>query len=150
MKPNGPLAWRVDWAWSLPLVLLTVATHVYGLGLVNTALIRFLPPSAKDRRPAGRLSLVVGVTALLVTCLHALEGATWAAAYWLLGALPDAKTAMLYSLNAMTAYGHESVVLIDQWQLMGAVEALNGWILFGLSTAFLFRIIRRAWPPAGE
>ena len=60
---------------------------------------------------AGSLALVMGPTALLVTCLHAIECAIWAAAYYLLGALPDFKSAMLYSLNAMTSYGHESVDL---------------------------------------
>jgi hypothetical protein len=28
---------------------------------------------------------------------------------------------------------------------MGALEALNGWIQFGLSTAFLFTIIQQVW-----
>jgi hypothetical protein len=27
-----------------------------------------------------------------------------------------------------------------------ALEALNGWILFGLTTAFLFTVIQLAWP----
>jgi hypothetical protein len=146
MKPIEPIAWRIDRAWSLPLIMLTVAMHVYGLGLVNEAHSRFLKSSAKRRRLATRLPLVVGTTALLVTCLHALKAGIWAAAYRLLGALPDAKTAMLYSLNALTSYGHESINLVDRWQLIGALEALNGWILFGLSTAFLFRIIRGPGP----
>jgi hypothetical protein len=30
------------------------------------------------------------------------------------------------------------VFLEDRWQLMGAMETLNGWLLFGLSTVFLF------------
>jgi hypothetical protein len=34
--------------------------------------------------------------------LHAFEGALWAGAYRLLGALPDNEAAMLYSLSAMT------------------------------------------------
>jgi hypothetical protein len=50
----------------------------------------------------------------------------------------------------MTSYGHESIDLPSRWQLMGGLEALNGWILFGLSTAFLFRIIQRASPLVSE
>ena len=46
---------------------------------------------------------------------------------------------MLYSLSAMTSYGHASLFLEDRWQLMGALEALNGALLFGLTTAFLVR-----------
>ncbi len=50
---------------------------------------------------------------------------------------------MLYSLNAMTSYGHTNLRLDDHWHLLGAMEALNGWLLFGLSTAFLFAVIER-------
>ncbi len=53
---------------------------------------------------------------------------------------------MLYSLNAMTSYGHADLFLAKHWQLMGAIEALNGMMLFGLSTAFLFAVLREHWP----
>jgi len=91
-------------------------------------------------------ALVMGVAILLVTALHGIEGVAWAIAYWFLGAMPDAKSAMLYSLNAMTTYGHESVSLAPHWQMMGALEALNGMLLFGLTTAFLFAMIQEVWP----
>ena len=74
----------------------------------------------------------MGVTALLATLLHGIEAAVWAGAYRLLGALPDSRSAMLYSLSAMTSYGHANLFLEEQWQLMGALEALNGMLLFGL------------------
>ena len=70
----------------------------------------------------------------------------WAAAYRLLGALPDNRSAILYSLSAMTSYGHAGIFLEGRWQLMGALEALNGMMLFGLTTAFLFAMIQRVWP----
>ena len=53
---------------------------------------------------------------------------------------------MLYSLSAMTSYGHVGLYLERQWQMMGALEALNGMLLFGLTTAFLFAMIQRVWP----
>jgi len=37
------------------------------------------------------------------------------------------------------------VELQRKWQLMGAIESLNGWILFGLSTAYLFVLIQLIW-----
>ena len=33
---------------------------------------------------------------------------------------------------------------------MGALEALNGLLLFGLTTAFLYAHVQRVWPPAGR
>ena len=29
--------WHADWAWGLPLIVLTVVIHVLGLGLINAA-----------------------------------------------------------------------------------------------------------------
>jgi hypothetical protein len=75
-----------------------------------------------------------------------LESATWVVAYLLLGALSDQRTAMLYSLGAMTTYGHSNVHLKPHWELLGAMEALQGMLLFGLTTAFLFSIFREVSP----
>jgi hypothetical protein len=89
--------------------------------------------------------VVMGMVALFATVLHGVEGTLWAASYRLLDALPDGKSAMLYSLSAMTSYGRASLFQKDRWQLMGALEALNGTLLFGLTTAFLFAMIREVW-----
>jgi hypothetical protein len=73
------------------------------------------------------------------------EAAIWAVSYQLLGARTDYKSAMLYSMGAMTTFGHAGVYLEDRWQLMGAIEALTGWLVFGLTTAFLFGMIQKVW-----
>jgi len=89
--------------------------------------------------------MLVGVTTMLATCVHGIEAPIWACAYLFLRALPDFRSSMLYSLNAMTSYGHTNLSLEDHWHLMGALEALNGWLLFGLTTAFLFAVIQKVW-----
>ena len=44
----------------------------------------------------------------------------------------------------MTTRG-ASRFLERQWRLMGAAEAGDGMLLFGVSTAFLFYVMVRAW-----
>jgi hypothetical protein len=135
-------AWDGNWAWSLPLILITVIFHVIGLVFVNERVIgskRFL---AKRRSFLIGFSMILGAATLVAIILHAAEAAIWAWVYLALGALPDSKSALLYSLSAMTTYGHEHFDLANHWQLMGALEALNGMILFGLTTAFLYGMIR--------
>jgi hypothetical protein len=66
---------------------------------------------------------------------------------FILGARADFASAMLYSLSAMTAYGHANVFLAKQWQLMGAMEALNGMLLFGLSTGSCSRFFATTGRP---
>jgi hypothetical protein len=90
-----------------------------------------------------------GIT-LLATCLHAIETGIWAFAYCGIDALPDFKSAMLYSLGAMTTFGQGSVSVERHWQLLGEIEALNGWLLFGLTTAFLFSMFHKVSPPERE
>ena len=142
-----PPNWAGNWIWGLPLIVLTVVIHVLGLGLIKQQAF-FISNQVLRRRHQTALSLViVGATTLLATALHAMEAVLWAGAYRLLSALPDYKSAVLYSLNAMTSYGHTNLELLPHWHLMGALEALNGWLLFGLTTAFLFAVIDRVWMP---
>jgi hypothetical protein len=97
------------------------------------------------RRFAPMFIVIMGLVALLATVLHGLEGTFWAVAYRLLDALPNNKSAMLYSSRAITSYGHANLFLKEHWQLMGAIEALNGTLLFGPTTAFLLAMIREVW-----
>jgi hypothetical protein len=145
-----PGSWSADWAWGLPLIVLTVILHVLGLGLMAEKTLAVSGRMFERRHPTVVFVAVVGTATLVATCLHALEASIWAAAYRLLGALPDNRSAMLYSLNAITSYGHAALALKDHWQLMGALEALNGWLLFGLTTAFLFGMIERVWTLVGK
>ena len=57
----------------------------------------------------------------------------------------DRKDAMLYSISVMTTVGGTNLHLDPGWQLMGSLEALDGWILFGLTAAFLFVVIQKVW-----
>jgi len=141
----NPFLWSTDWAWSLPLIVLTAIMHVSGLAFVGQRAVHLAGRIVERRHPAVALVVVVGATTLLATCLHAIEAAIWATAYWLLSALPDFGSSMLYSLGAITSFGHANLSLEYRWQLMGAMEALNGWLLFGLTTAFLFAVIQKVW-----
>jgi hypothetical protein len=137
--------WGRDWVWSLPLIAATVSIHVIGLGLAYRRLSLVLAGNGNKRPHLGVPALIMGGLALFATILHGVEGSIWAAAYLLLGAVHDRRSAMLYSLGAMTTYGKADVYLDSRWQLMGPLEALDGWILFGLTTAFLLAVIQNIW-----
>jgi hypothetical protein len=142
----SPVLWRSDWLWGLPLIVLTVVIHVVGLVSIKRISFRIFSHMIARKYPTTAFVVITGGTALLATCLHGMEAGIWALAYRRVGALPDGKTAMLYSLDAITSYGHVNSFLEAHWQLMGALEALNGWLLFGLTAAFLFAIVEKVWP----
>jgi hypothetical protein len=143
---DNAATWNGNWAWSLPIIAVTVIFHVIGLGMINLRVIGIMDLMKNNRHFLYMFALVMGVTTILVTFLHAAEAGMWAIAYRALGAVPDNRAAILYSLSAVTTYGHADLFLADHWRLMGALEALNGIILFGLTTAMMYGMIQRVWP----
>jgi hypothetical protein len=137
-------AWSNNWLWSLPLIALTVLAHGVGLVLIQKYIVLRLP--ARHDQSIVSFASVAVASAILVTVLLGVEAGAWAAAFLAVGARPDFASAMLYSLSAMTSYGHANVYLAEHWQLMGALEALNGVMLFGLTTAFLVSMLQNNWP----
>ena len=145
-----PVNWGADWLWGVPLIVLTVVVHVLGLGLIRQKAVGFTSAISERRHPVAVFVSIVGTATLLATCLHALEASIWAIAFRILGAIPDNGSAMLYSLSAITSYGHANIYLHGHWELLGALEALNGWLLFGLTAAFLFAMIEKVWSLSGR
>jgi hypothetical protein len=141
----GAMNWRADWLWSLPLIVTTIVIHVFGLGVLHERVVRVVARLVDRRHFTAMFAGVMGIAVLLITALHALEGWVWALAFWALAARPDLPSAILFSFGAMTTYGGSGFDLQRHWQLMGALEALNGIILFGLTTAFLFSMIQEVW-----
>lgn len=145
-------AWNANWIWSLGLTAITAAIHVAGVGLVAIALERVM---AKLLRPgeayldsAPVSAAIVLCVALILAILHVIEAMVWAVAYVHLGALPSPADAALYSVSSMTTRGAAGLVPEPQWRMMGAAEAGDGMLLFGISTAFLFYVMVRVWKRA--
>jgi hypothetical protein len=99
---------------------------------------------------------LIGVVGLLLAALHGIEAVVWAAAYLWLGALNSPGDAILYSVDSISTRGASGFVLERHWRLLGALEATDGMLLFGISTAFIFTAMQGYWalmirphPPAG-
>jgi hypothetical protein len=63
-----------------------------------------------------------------------------------LGALGSPIDAMLYSVDSMSTRGASGLTLQRHWQMMGALEAFDGMLLFGISTAYIFAVMQVYWP----
>src|SRR5262249_49167139 len=116
------------------------------LGQMNHVIDRLLGKHPDSRPTALRFILTLIFAALASTILLSLSALIWATTYLYLGALGNGQIALLYSLSALTSYGHTPIYLEEQWQLMGALESLDGMILLGLTTAYMFSVIQRVWP----
>jgi hypothetical protein len=135
-----------NWAWGLSLIALTIAIHVTAVAAMVAAVHRIrLRLEGGSLGMAALLAIAIGavtVMGLLLAALHGLEAAFWAAAYLWLGALGSPYAALLYSIDSMATRGASGFVLQTHWQMMGALEAVDGMLLFGISTAFLFTVLQ--------
>ena len=59
-----------------------------------------------------------------------------------LGAFGSPEAAIVYSIDSMATRGASGVALQPRWQMMGALEAVDGMLLFGISTAFIFTVMQ--------
>ena len=140
---------RAAWLWSLLLVVITISVHATGVVAVALANVRMR--AWLESRDLGLRYLiptiiaVIATIGLLLAVLHGIEAAVWAAVYLWLGALDSPTDAILYSVDSMATRGASGLTL-RHGQMMGALEAANGNLLFGLSTAYIFTVMLMYWP----
>lgn len=66
-----------------------------------------------------------------------------ASALYALGIFADFEASLYFSMISFTTLGFGDVILPDNWRLLSGFIATDGFILFGLNTAFLFEVLRR-------
>ena len=47
--------------------------------------------------------------------------------------------------NSMSIRGASGLMLQRRWQMMGALEAVDGILLFGVSAAYIFAVMQAYW-----
>jgi hypothetical protein len=146
---DGDLPGFVNWIWGLSLIALTIAIHAIGVVMIALALLTIRSRLAKRHLGIHYLTPIVIclVTAagLLLAVLHGMEAAIWAVAFLWLGAIESPVDAILYSLDSMATRGASGLTLQGPWRMMGALEAVDGMLLFGISTAFIFALLQAFW-----
>lgn len=138
-----------SWTLGLALIVATIAIHTTAVVLMAFGLearIRARSDKTLDLRQAILIVIVrIGAVALILAALHGLEGVLWALAYWRLGAVGSFGEASVYALSAMTTHEIPGLTLSARFHMISALEAVNGVLLFGISTAFLFAVIQVHW-----
>jgi hypothetical protein len=138
---GDPLA---SWAWGLSLIASTMVVHATGL-VVVALVFEKVRGRLMSHHILTTIVALIATVGLLLVALHVLEAGLWAAAYWGLGAIGSPADAILYSIDSISTRGGSGLMLERRWQTMGALEALDGMLLFGISTAFLFAIAQDYW-----
>jgi voltage-gated potassium channel Kch len=125
-------------------IIATVLIHTFGLIAVTKVMghltDRFRMHGHRSRIVA-MISVVLGLFLVLTS-----EVWLWALVYRLIGALPDFEHALYFSTVSFSTVGFGDVVPAEKWRLLGALEAVNGFLMIGWSTAYLIAASTRVGP----
>jgi hypothetical protein len=123
-------------------VLVMVLVHSAGLVGISRAL--HLHDEREIPSKFGlRASMLMGTYGLLLMTLHFVEIFVFAAFYLSVGAVHSMEEALYYSASCYATLGDAAANFSDEWRLVGALEALIGFVLIGWSTAFMVRTLRK-------
>src|SRR5215467_7257915 len=104
------------------------------------------PP--REATGTRRLELLdrLGIVAAAVSCAlaaHLVEITLWALLFMMCGEFSAFGNAFDHSAVSYTTLGNDNVIMSPSWRLLGALEAANGALMFGVSTAMIFTVVQR-------
>ena len=134
------------------LIAITVVIHGVGTTLLVSHLSRRFLDESGEIRP-GRVLISLIDTAVVLVFLHVTEILVWAGAYWSLvpeNELATLEKAVYFSFVTFTTLGYGDITLSEGWRLLSGIQALNGILLVGWSTALIFSVVQRSWQGSGK
>lgn len=123
------------------MIALTTVVHAVGIIVMIELLSGMVVPGG-NRLSLHRMVGVLLYTVLSVFLLHTIEIWLWAVLYIWLGVFEVMEPALYFSTVTFTTLGYGDITLLPRWRLLSSLEAANGVILLGVSTAFVFAVIQ--------
>ena len=117
---------------------------VHALALAATVNL-FRHQRRLGRAGAGAL-IDLAIVALAISfafVAHLIEIALWAVLLIICGEFQEFGNAFYHSAVNYTTLGYGDLLLTPSWRLLGPLEAANGALMFGFSTAMVFAVIQR-------
>jgi hypothetical protein len=124
------------------LLLASMLSFSIAIALVVSLMSRVIKGGYSGESFWKNVGIMIVIT-LVMAAAHLLEILLWATAVWASGEISSFEKAFYFSGQSYTTLGYGDVVLSDHWRLLGPLEAINGLLLFGLSTAVMFAALSR-------
>ncbi len=94
------------------------------------------------------LGLLVGCILMLFVG-NLIQTSIWAGVFYYYGEFSAFSEAFFHSMVNFSTLGYGDFVMSEERKLLGAIEAINGVLMFGLSTGFLYTVLnlfmRKFW-----
>jgi hypothetical protein len=130
-------------------LLVGVATILCTM-IVHGMILNLIVAAARHDLRVGRAGvrfwtdlLLVSAGMLMAFAAHLIEIGLWALVLELCGEFSSFAAAFFHSAGNYTTLGDSSVVISPPWKLLGPLEAADGMLMFGISTAMIFAVVQR-------
>ena len=140
--PEPVVALGFQLAVTASFVLLMTVMHSVGLLGIGKLLRLDADRLRKHDVDAGAIMLIAGL-GLCIVLLHIAEIVVFAGYYLLVEGLDTVEEALFYSASAYATLGWTADYFPPEWRLIGALEALIGFVLIGWSTAFMVSTMQK-------
>ena len=124
------------------MLLVSVLSYAMATAFIVYLVVRLIRKGYAGRGFWKNVAVMMIVT-LVTAAAHLGAIALWAVALLMVGELSTLEKACYCSAENYTALGYGDIVLSERWRFLGPLEAINGLLLFGLSTAVMFAIMSR-------
>lgn len=146
MSPSNQISVLSPLIVGVATTLCTIIVHGLLLVLIVTAVRRALLRGRIGARHWANFLFVTNAT-LLALAGHLVEIGLWALSFVPCGEFSNLAAAFYYSAASYTTVGDGTIVISARWRLMGPLEASDGMLMFGVSTAMIFAVIQRLIQP---
>jgi hypothetical protein len=123
-----------------------VACTIFIRALAVVATVNFVRRERRMGRVGAGFLIDLSIVALAISIAlmaHLIEIAFWAVLFVVCGEFSDFATAYYHSAVNYTTLGYGDVIMTPSWRMLGPLEAANGMLMFGVSTAIIFAVIQR-------
>ena len=86
---------------------------------------------------------VISLVLVMLFGGHLFQVAIWAMLFMFLGEFNDFLTAYYHSTVNFASLGYGDIVMSEKWRLLGALEASNGVLMFGLSAGTMLSVMSK-------
>jgi hypothetical protein len=120
----------------------SLLSYAMATALIVRVVVRLIRSGYTDSGFWKSVTVMMIVT-LITTATHLTQIALWTVAFLLVGEISTFEKAFYFSAVNYTSLGYGDIILSERWRLLGPLEAINGILLFGLSTAVMFAVMNR-------
>ncbi len=104
-------------------------------------LIRIMNQKDRSTVGFGFDTYAISIILLMLFAGHLVQIAIWAVLFMLVGEFSDFLTAFYHSTVNFASLGYGDIVMSEKWRLLGALEASNGVLMFGLSAGTILSVM---------